>query len=60
MERYLALEVKINSERCFVLNIYASNKDSVSVKSVLGHLINVFKKDDRTFADKIIAGGVFN
>ena len=52
--------MKINDERCFVVNIYAPNKDSVSVKSVLGHLINVFKKDDRTFEDKIIAGGVFN
>ena len=24
------------------------------------HLINVFKKDDRTFEDKIIVGGDFN
>ena len=51
--------MKINDERCFVVNIYAPNKDSESAK-FLDHLINVFEKDDRTFEDKIIAGRVFN
>ena len=41
------------------MNIYAPNKDNESAK-FLDHLINVFKKDDRTFEDKIVAGGVFN
>ena len=48
--------MKINDERCFAVNIYAPNKDSESAK-FLDHLINVFKKGDRTFEHKNIAGG---
>ena len=57
--RYIALEAKINDEKYFLVNIYAPNKDSESAK-FYDHLINVFKKDDRTFEDKIIVGGDFN
>ena len=57
--RYIALEAIINDEKYFLVNIYAPNKDSESAK-FYDHLINVFKKDDRTFEDKIIVGGDFN
>ena len=61
MGRYIAiaLEAKINDEKYFLVNTYAPNKDSESAK-FYDHLINVFKKDDRTFEDKIIVGGDFN
>ena len=59
MGRYIALEAKINDEKYFLVNIYAPNKDSESAK-FYDHLINVFKKDDRTFEEKIIVGGDFN
>ena len=53
--RYIALEAIINDESYFLVNIYTPNKDSESAK-FYDHLINVFKKDDRTFEDKIIVG----
>ena len=56
---YIALEAKINDEKYFLVNIYAPNKDSDSAK-FYDHLINVFKKDDRTFEGKIVVGGDFN
>ena len=51
--RYLALDAKINEKKYLLVRIYAPNKDSESVK-FYDHLINVFRKDDRTFEDKII------
>ena len=56
---YLSLEGKINDEKYFLVNIYAPNKDGESAR-FYDHLINVFRKDDRTFEDKIIVGGDFN
>ena len=53
MGRYLALDAKINEKKYLLVRIYAPNKDSESVK-FYDHLINVFRKDDRTFEDKII------
>ena len=57
--RYLTIEAEINDEKYFLVNIYAPNKDNESAK-FYDNLINVFKKDDRTFEDKIILGGDFN
>ena len=59
LERYLALEAKINDEKYLLVNIYSPNKDSESVK-FYDHLINVFRKDERTFEDKVILGGDFD
>ena len=59
MGRYLDRKAEINDENYFLLNVYAPNNDNQSAK-FYEHIINILKKEDQIYEDRIIIGGDFN
>ena len=57
--RYISIEVQINDEKYFLLNVYGPNNDNKAVQ-FYDHLIAVLRKEGLAYKDKIIIGGDFN
>ena len=59
MGRYIGIKAEIKDENYLLFNVYAPNNDSQSAK-FYEHIVNVLKKEDQIYADRIIFGGDFN
>ena len=56
MGRYIGIKAEIKDENYLLFNVYAPNNDSQSAK-FYEHIVNVLKKEDQIYEDKIIIGG---
>ena len=59
MGRYIGIKAEIKDENYLLFNVYAPNNDSQSAK-FYEHVVNVLKKEDQIYEDRIIIGGDFN
>ena len=59
MGRYIGIKAEIMDENYLLVNVYAPNNDSQSAK-FYEHIVNVLKKEDQIYEDRIIFGGHFN
>ena len=59
MGRYIGIKAEIKDENYLLFNVYAPNNDSQSAK-FYEHIVNVLKKEDQVYEDRIIFGGDFN
>ena len=59
MGRYIGINAEIKDENYLLFNVYAPNNDSQSAK-FYEHIVNVLKKEDQIYEDRIIIGGDFN
>ena len=59
MGRYIGIKAEIKDENYLLFNVYAPNNDSQSAK-FYEHIVNVLKKEDQIYEDRIIIGGDFN
>ena len=51
--RYISIEVQINDEKDFLMNVYGPNNDNQAVQSY-DHLIDVLREEGLAYEDKII------
>ena len=59
MGRYIGIEAEIKDENYLLFNVYAPNNDSQSAK-FYEHIVNVLKKKDQIYEDRMIIGGDLN
>ena len=59
MGRYIGKEAEIKDENFLLFNVYAPNNDSPSAK-FYEHIVNVLKKEDQIYENRMIIGGDFN
>ena len=59
MGRYIGIEAEIKDENFLLFNVYAPNNDSQSAK-IYEHIVNILKKEDQIYEDRMIIGGDFN
>ena len=57
--RYISIEVQINDEKYFLVNVYGPNNDNKAVQ-FYDHLIDFLRKEGLAYEDKIIISGDFN
>ena len=59
MGRHIGIKAEIKDENYLLFNVYAPNNDSQSAK-FYEQIVNVLKKEDQIYEDRIIIGGDFN